>query len=132
MNMQSILRSKSEGFTLLEVMVGLIVGTIIAGGVMGLISVSLQYKQRLKEKSRIQPVLEAVAQEILANPQSAAKGNFILNVPTGSPPVDLAIVKAEESEKSGSNRLNELYRVFLKCNGQILEFSLIIPQSQLQ
>ena len=99
---------------------------------MGLISVSLQYKQRLKERSQIQPVLEAVAQAILADPKQAAEGNLNLSALKDAPPVDIAVVKVAEGEQSGGNRMDQLYRVVLGCKGQMLEFSVIIPQSQFQ
>ena len=132
MGLSSLFQGRAKGFTLLEVMVGLIVGTIVAGGVMGLISVSLQYKQRLKEKSRIQPVLEAVAQAILADPRQAAEGNLNLSALKDAPPVDISVVRVAERQQSGSNRMDQLYRVLLACKGQMLEFSVIIPRSEFQ
>lgn len=132
MSLSSLFQGRAKGFTLLEVMVGLIVGTIVAGGVMGLISVSLQYKQRLKEKSRIQPVLEAVAQAILADPRQAAEGNLNLSALKDAPPVDISVVRVAEGQQSGSNRMDQLYRVLLACKGQMLEFSVIIPRSEFQ
>lgn len=132
MSLSSLFQGRAKGFTLLEVMVSLIVGTIVAGGVMGLISVSLQYKQRLKEKSRIQPVLEAVAQAILADPRQAAEGNLNLSALKDAPPVDISVVRVAEGQQSGSNRMDQLYRVLLACKGQMLEFSVIIPQSEFQ
>lgn len=132
MSLSSLFQGRAKGFTLLEVMVGLIVGTIVAGGVMGLISVSLQYKQRLKERSRIQPVLEAVAQAILADPRQAAEGNLNLGALKDAPPVDISVVRVAEGQQSGSNRMDQLYRVLLACKGQMLEFSVIIPRSEFQ
>ncbi len=132
MSLSSLFQGRAKGFTLLEVMVALIVGTIVAGGVMGLISVSLQYKQRLKERSRIQPVLEAVAQAILADPRQAAEGNLNLSALKDAPPVDISVVRVAEGQQSGSNRMDQLYRVLLACKGQMLEFSVIIPRSEFQ
>jgi prepilin-type N-terminal cleavage/methylation domain-containing protein len=132
MSLSFFFRGRAKGFTLLEVMVSLIVGTIVTGGVMGLISVSLQYKQRLKEKSRIQPVLEAVAQAILADPRQAAEGNLNLSALKDAPPVDISVVRVTEGQQSGSNRMDQLYRVLLACKGQMLEFSVIIPRSEFQ
>jgi prepilin-type N-terminal cleavage/methylation domain-containing protein len=132
MSLSFLFRRRAKGFTLLEVMVSLIVGTIVTGGVMGLISVSLQYKQRLKEKSRIQPVLEAVAQAILADPRQAAEGNLNLSALKDAPPVDISVVRVTEGQQSGSNRMDQLYRVLLACKGQMLEFSVIIPRSEFQ
>lgn len=62
-------RSSRSGFTLLEVLVSLILGSMIVGGLLGLISLSLHYQHRLKEKSQLQPLLEAAAEEILADPR---------------------------------------------------------------
>jgi prepilin-type N-terminal cleavage/methylation domain-containing protein len=132
MSLSFLFRGRAKGFTLLEVMVSLIVGTIVAGGVMGLISVSLQYKQRLKEKSRIQPVLEAVAQTILADPRQATEGNLNLSALKDAPPVEISVVRVAEGQQSGSNRMDQLYRVLLACKGQMLEFSVIIPRSEFQ
>ena len=68
--------SRRGGFTLLEVLVSLILGSMIVGGLMGLISLSLHYQHRLKIKSQIQPLLESAAEEILADPQKAAAGSM--------------------------------------------------------
>ena len=73
------------GFTLIEVLVGLIIGTLILGGVMGLISVSLQYTQRVKEKAQVQPVLEAAAQQILADPKKALEGSLSMGGTADAP-----------------------------------------------
>jgi len=76
-------RRRARGFTLLEMLVSLIVGTLIVGGVMGLISSSMQYKFRLKDKSLAQPILETAAQAILADPKRI--GDRYLREPKGSP-----------------------------------------------
>ena len=117
----------------MEVMVALIIGTVIVGGVMGVISVSLQYSKRVKEKSLYQPVLEAAAQEILANPELAKEGAINVAGIPNAPPVSVSI--AEVTGSSGDEvriRTGQLYRVMLSCAGQVLEFSVIIPQSQLE
>ena len=62
------------GFTLLETVVSLAIGTLIIGSVMGLISESLRYRMNLKEKAQAQTVLDSAAQIILADPEKAAQG----------------------------------------------------------
>ena len=131
--MKTAISRTAGGFTLLEVMVALIIGTVIVGGVMGVISVSLQYSKRVKEKSLYQPVLEAAAQEILANPELAKEGAINVAGIPNAPPVSVSI--AEVTGSSGDEvriRTGQLYRVLLSCAGQVLEFSVIIPQSQLE
>ncbi len=131
---QSSHKSSEHGFTLLEVMVALIVGTLVVGGVMGLISSSLQYTQRLKEKSQIQPLLEAAAQEIIANPEKVLEGSLQMAAFPNSPPVQ--VFSREETGADGGfgerQAAGPLYRVMLNCMGQALEFSVIIPQSTLE
>jgi hypothetical protein len=122
--------SRTGGFTLLEVMASLILGSLIVGGLMGLISLSLHYQHRLKEKSQIQPLLEAAAEEILADPQKAAAGSLSLGSGPNAPKVNLRVTKVELPEPQGfSTRSGGLYRVLLECRGQLLEFSLYLPPS---
>ncbi|MGV8073656.1 MAG: type II secretion system protein J [Syntrophobacteraceae bacterium] len=119
-----------RGFTLLEVMVALALGAIIVGGVMGLLSVTLQYTQRLQEKSRLQPVLDAAAQEIFANPEKALEEGLDMAAFPNSPSVQVFAVRETGNDESfGKHSKGRLYRVLLKCHGQILEFSIIIPES---
>lgn len=119
--------STKGGFTLLEVMVSLIIGALILGGLMGLISVSLQYSQRLKVKSQIQPLLESVAQEILANPEKAVTGSLVLASEPGAPQVNILYTREELPDLKGmGSHPAELYRVMLDCRGQVLEFSLYV------
>lgn len=125
--------SSKKGFTLLEVMVALIVGTLIVGGVMGLLSTTLQYTHRLKEKSQIQPVLDAAAQEIFANPEKVLAGSLTMAAFPNSPPVKVfAVRQTGEDESFGTRSTGQLYRVLLDCRGQVLEFSVIIPESALE
>jgi prepilin-type N-terminal cleavage/methylation domain-containing protein len=119
------------GFTLLEVMVSLVLGALILGGLMGLISVSLQYSQRLKEKSQIQPLLESAAQEILANPEKAISGSVNIGSTPDAPRINILFEKQELEQRRGfANRPGELYRVLLECRGQLLEFSLYVTPSE--
>jgi hypothetical protein len=108
-------------------------GALILGGLMGLISVSLQYNQRLKDKSQIQPLLESAAQEILANPRKAMASSMSMGGGSDAPQV---IIHLEKVELPEFNRISggggELYRVLLECRGQILEFSLYVTRSDIE
>jgi prepilin-type N-terminal cleavage/methylation domain-containing protein len=121
------------GFTLLEVMVSLVLGALIVGGLMGLISASLQYSQRLKVKSQIQPLLESAAQEILANPEKAMAGSLTLGKEIDAPRINIQIAREELPHRKGiAGRPGELYRVLLECRGQLLEFSLYITPAEVK
>ena len=123
-------RMDSEnGFTLLEVMVALVVGTVMIGGVMGLISSSLQFTQRVDDKSRVVPILEAVAEQILANPEEVAQGALNVSDFVEGPPVNVTLVKAFEKDSVGlGSKKAHLHRVQLNCRGHLLEFSMMIPE----
>lgn len=115
------------GFTLLEMLVSLIIGTIIVGGVMGLISVSLRHSFQIREKSQIQPILESAAQMILADPQRAADGSVSLTELPGNPVVAVSLAPVELGEKTAGTQSGGLYRVMLSYRTGRLEFSLIVP-----
>ncbi len=115
------------GFTLLEMLVGLIIGTIIVGGVMGLISVSLRHSFQIREKSEIQPILESAAQMIFADPQRAADGSISLTELPGNPIVAVSLAPVELGEKTAGTQSGGLYRVMLSYRTGRLEFSLIVP-----
>jgi len=123
-----------KGFTLLEVMVGLTLGTLIAGAVMGVISVSLQYAKRIKQSARIQPYLEAVAQEILASPDIADSSAIEVGDPKDPVTVDVLVtpVQAVDGAEFGNNKAGQLARVLLRCQGRLIEFSILIPPSELR
>lgn len=124
------LNRHEPGFTLLEVMVSLTLGTLIAGAVMGVISISLQYTQRVKERTRIQPYLEAAAQEILANPEIS--NGAVISVGDPKNPVTVEVLVAPvpdvDGRDFGNNNAGQLSRVLLRCQGRVLEFSLLIPR----
>jgi prepilin-type N-terminal cleavage/methylation domain-containing protein len=123
--------SSAGGFTLIEVMVALIIGTLIVGGVMGLISASLRFTQKVNDRSQILPVLEAAAEMILANPQEAGQASLNMSDFAEGAVVDVNIVKAFEKEGEGlGTDKGQLYRVQLSSRGHLLEFSLIIPQQE--
>ena len=124
--------NRKEGFTLLEVLVSLIVGTLIIGAVMGVISQSLRYRAELKEKAAIQPVLESAARIILANPDRALEGVLRLTEIEGAPQVVVNVlpVPLEEppaGEAGGAGGAGRLCRVYLNYRSAFLEFSVIIP-----
>jgi len=122
-----------HGFTLIEVLVSLILGTLIVGGVMGVISVSLQFMQRLDKKSIVQPVLEAAAQEIILHPEKAKEGVLTLDELPDKPSVELGLVNVQGPDGYDiSNRGGDLYRVRIGYERNSIEFSLIIPPSDLQ
>jgi prepilin-type N-terminal cleavage/methylation domain-containing protein len=124
---------RSDGFTLLEVMVALVIGVVVLGGVMGGISVALQYGARIKQRNAIHPVLEAAAQQILVYPEKLREGAVILEKIKDAPPVDVVarqVVAADGDELP--NRSAQLYRVLLQCGGQTLEFSVLAPKSELE
>lgn len=120
-------RSGRRGFTLLEMLVSLIIGTIVAGGVMGLISNSMQYKFRLKDKSQIQPILETAAEAILADPSRIREGSVSFGELAGSPVVRISAMPVEIGENLSGNRGGQLYRVILDYRGGYLEFSVLVP-----
>ena len=119
-------RSRS-GFTLLEMLVSLIIGTLIIGGVMGMISVSMQYRYRLREKSQIQPVLESAAQLVLADPKRAIEGVINLSELPGSPAVPVSVLPVDLPDMRTGTKRGQLYRVILRYKTGELEFSIIIP-----
>jgi prepilin-type N-terminal cleavage/methylation domain-containing protein len=117
-----------HGFTLIEIMVSLILGALIMGGVMGSISVSLQYSQRVREKIQGQSILEAAAQELLANPHALRQGALILDRFPGTPSVLVHAQPVEVSENAlQGNPRGELYRIMLIYGVQQIEFSIIVP-----
>ena len=118
-----------RGFTLIEMLVSLIIGTLIVGGVMGLISTSLQYKFRLKDKSQIQPILETAAQAILADPKRIGDGRIAFGELKDSPVVGIRAIPVEISEKRAGNP-GELYRVMLDYRGGYLEFSVLVAPDE--
>ncbi|MCU0572709.1 MAG: type II secretion system GspH family protein [Syntrophobacteraceae bacterium] len=123
---------EARGFTLLEVMVALTIGVIILGGAMGAISSSLQYSHRVKEKSVVQPYLNAVAQQILIQPERIHEGQMVVKAFRDAPPVFIAAVKVPGMDDFGeADSPGELYRVLLSCKGQRLEMSVLVPKSAL-
>jgi hypothetical protein len=123
-------RFSSSGFTLVEIVICLLLATLIVGGVMGLISTSLQYSQRVREKAEDWPILEAAAQAILADPEKAESGFLILEGLPGAPRVDIGLVEAPASgakDAETETQSGRLYRVELYYRASLLEFSVIIP-----
>jgi Tfp pilus assembly protein PilV len=130
--MRGIRLHSENGFTLLEVMVGLILATLMVGGVMGAISAALQYSHRVKEKGRGWSVLEAAAQEILTHPEKAEKDSLTLEDLPDDPRVDIQLTEVERPDGLNvGNRFGQLYQVQLRYEGSLLEFSVIVPESEL-
>ncbi|NLI80573.1 MAG: type II secretion system protein [Deltaproteobacteria bacterium] len=126
------LQRSPKGFTLLEVMVSLTLGTLIAGAVMGVISVSLQYAQRLKETAKIQPYLEAAAREILFDPEILENASLQVGDPKNPVNVDVLVTPVPEVDPAelGNPKAGRLVRVLLRCRGRLLEFSILVPVSE--
>ncbi|MHC1725719.1 MAG: type II secretion system protein J [Syntrophobacteraceae bacterium] len=115
------------GFTLIEMLVSLIIGTIMVGGVMGLISVSMRQKSQINEKNQIQPVLESAAQIILADPVRATEGIVQLRELAGAPTVAVSLARVEILDRRAGEKSGQLTRVMLNYKTGRLEFSIIIP-----
>ncbi|PIU31855.1 MAG: hypothetical protein COT06_05880 [Syntrophobacteraceae bacterium CG07_land_8_20_14_0_80_61_8] len=117
------------GFTLMEVLVSLVVGTLIVGGVMGVLGASLHYRQRVLDKSADWPVLEAAAQQVLAEPEAYVGGDIPLPDLPGAPVVraewtriELISGGLEQTEDLASR---SLYRVDLVYHKSRLHLSLV-------
>jgi len=122
-----------RGFTLLEMLVALAIGTLIIGGVMGIISEDLRYKVNLKDKANIQPILESAAQVILADPVKAMLGVVRLGELEGAPEVAVSLFQPPMGDRwEDSGKFGQLYRVMLNYRSASLEFSIIIPNSDLK
>lgn len=122
-----------RGFTLLEMLIGLAIGTLIIGSVMGIISEALRYKVNLKDKAYIQPVLESAAQVILADPVKAMQGSVRLGELEGSPEVGVHLMPVPLNDQRGdAGKSGQLYRVMLNYRSASLELSIIIPNSDLK
>lgn len=121
----------SAGFTLLEVMVSLFVGILIVGGVMGAISMALNHHQRVRSRLFESAVLEAAAQQLLAQPRDIALGSVTLGDFPGSPQVDIQAILVDVGEQStGGVRRHQLYRVLLSFAGREVETSVLVPLEQ--
>ena len=125
-------KRRGHGFTLLEMMVSLAIGTLIIGSVMGLISESLRYKMNLQAKAQVQPVLESAAQVILADPVKATQGLVRLGELEGSPEVGVSLLPVQLEGQTQGNNFGRLFRVMLNYKSANLEFSIIIPNSDLK
>ncbi len=125
-----LLRS-AGGFTLLEVMVSLVLGMLIVGGVMGGISMSIQYSQRVQKRLYESAVLEAAAQHLLAQPRDTLMGSIILDDFPGAPGVAVQAMRVDVGDQpAGLDSQSSLYRVLLSYASKKVEFSLIIPSEQ--
>jgi len=112
--------------------VSLAIGTLIIGSVMGLISESLRYRINLKEKAQVEPILESAAQVILADPVKATHGFVRLGELEGSPQVGVWLLPVQLEDPTPVENYGRLFRVMLNFKSAKLEFSIIIPNSNLQ
>ncbi len=115
-----------RGFTLVEVLVGLLVGTLVVGGVMGLVSLSLDYRRRVEAKRDVWPVLEEAAQEILVDPERFGEARVVLARHPDRPEVAVSWTLLESGGLASPGGL-ELYRVLLSSGGSALELELLGP-----
>ena len=125
-------QARRGGFTLLEVVVSLAIGTLIIGSVMGLISESLRYRMNLKEKTEAQTVLDSAAQIILADPVKATQGFVRLSELDGAPEVGVSLLPVQLEGQTQGENFGRLFRVMLNYHSTNLEFSIIIPNSDLK
>ncbi len=131
MTKRSVIQTNAAGFTLLEVMVSLILGMLIVGGVMGAISMALNHHQRIQKRLFESAVLEAAAQQLLAQPQDITLGSVTLDDFPGSPKVDIQAVLVDVGEQStAGSRQNQLYRVLLGYARRQVELSILVPLEQ--
>jgi hypothetical protein len=114
------------------VVVALAIGTLIIGSVMGLISESLRYKMNLTEKAQAQTVLDSAAQIILADPVKAAQGFVRLGELEGSPEVGVWLLPVQLEGQTQGQNFGRLFRVMLTYQSRKLEFSIIVPNSDLK
>jgi hypothetical protein len=113
-------------------MVSLALAALIIGAVMGLISESLRHKANLKEKARIQPILESAAQIILADPAKAMLGSVRLDEFEGAPVVGVFLSPVQLEDTGLGENAGQLCRVMLGYKTGRLEFSVIIPGKDLK
>jgi hypothetical protein len=113
-------------------LVALAIAALIIGAVLGVISESLRYKVNLKEKARVQPILESAAQIILADPVKATQGFIRLDEFEGAPVVGISLLPVQLEEKGTltGGGFGRLFRVMLNYGPASLEFSLIVPNPQ--
>jgi len=119
-----------RGFTLVEVLVSLIIVSIIVGNVMGLFSSSLRFSSRLQNKKDGWSILEAAAQQILVQPEVAQQETLVVEYMDDEPEVDIKLEQVTSTEAGDLLLKNSgLYRTRLSYAGNILEFSIIIPEN---
>jgi hypothetical protein len=109
-------------------MVSLVVGMMIVGGVMGSISMSIQYSHRVQKRLYESAVIEAAAEHLLTRPRDIEAGSITLDDFPGSPRVDVQGIPVDLGDRqTGQDRQGNLYRVLLSYANQHVEFSVIIP-----
>lgn len=128
---RSAIQGNAAGFTLLEVMVSLIIGVLIVGGAMGAISMSINHRLRVQKRLFETAVLEAAAQQLLAQPRNIESGSVTLDEFPGSPQVGIQAIRVDLGERSaGEERRSQLYRVLLSYDRQQVELSVNVPPAR--
>ena len=122
--------ARRSGFTLIEVVVALLVGTLVMGGVFGLLGSTFNLASRVRAKAERQPVLEAAFLEILADPRKALQGSVAVPGMKGAPRVEVraVVVPRDVAGETGlsTDRRPELVRLRLLYQGAVLETSLMV------
>ncbi len=120
--------TEAKGFTLIEILVALIIGVLIVGSVMALNGISLRNQRRIERLQDSLPILDAAAQKILQNPKIALEGAITLKELPNSPTVTVETFNQSDKYSFPSLTYGNLYRVKLRYERDIIEFSIIIPE----
>ena len=72
-------------------------------------------------------MLEAAAQTILAFPEKAGEGTLVMESFPDKPAVEIQLARVFEKDETTPPTLGELYRVQLYYQGQMIEFSILVP-----
>ncbi len=120
--------TEAKGFTLIEILVALIIGVLIVGSVMALNGISLRNQRRIERLQDSLPILDAAAQKILQNPKIALEGAITLKELPNSPTVTVETFNQSDKYSFPFLTYGNLYRVKLRYERDIIEFSIIIPE----
>ncbi len=113
----------SQGFTLIEVLVSLLIATILIGSAMALVGVSMKNVRHMDRIRTASPILDAAAQEIIRDPRKALTTPIILKDFPGEPSVSVEAQPVEEPAVTA-----KLYRITLHYGGETLAFSIIVSE----
>ncbi|MEJ5301346.1 MAG: prepilin-type N-terminal cleavage/methylation domain-containing protein [Thermodesulforhabdaceae bacterium] len=113
----------SQGFTLIEVLVSLLIATILIGSAMALVGVSMKNVRHMDRIRTASPILDAAAQEIIRDPSKALTTPIILKDFPGEPSVSVEVQPVEDPAVTA-----KLYRITLHYGGETLAFSIIVSE----